>query len=140
VLDPPPDCLLMREEIFGPVLPIVGYDRLEDALAFINERGRPLALYCFTHNKVTRERILGGATSGGVMLNGTLLHAAQDDLPFGGIGPSGMGSYHGRDGFLRFSHPRPVYAVGAINGLELLGPPWGALARLATRFLLRRRG
>jgi coniferyl-aldehyde dehydrogenase len=138
VLDPPPDCLLMREEIFGPVLPIVGYERLEDALAFINERGRPLALYCFTNNKRLRERILAGATSGGVMLNGTLLHAAQDDLPFGGVGPSGMGSYHGRDGFRRFSHARAVHAVGAINALEWLGPPWGRLAALATRFLLRR--
>ena len=140
VLDPPADCRLMREEIFGPVLPVIGYARLEDALAFINERGRPLALYCFTGEKSARDRVLQGATSGGVMLNGTLLHAAQDELPFGGIGPSGMGAYHGRDGFIRFSHARAVYAVGAINGLELMGPPWGKLAGLATRFLLRRRG
>ena len=139
VLNAPPGGLLMREEIFGPVLPVVPYERLEDALAFINSLGRPLALYCFTNDQQIRARILDGATSGGVMLNGTLLHVAQDDLPFGGIGPSGMGAYHGRDGFLRFSHARAVHAIGPINFLERLGPPWGALAARAASFLLRRR-
>ena len=139
VLNAPPQGLLMREEIFGPVLPVVPYERLEDALAFINARGRPLALYCFTNNRRIRARILDGSTSGGVMLNGTLLHVAQDGLPFGGIGPSGMGAYHGRDGFLRFSHARAVHAIGPINFLERLGPPWGALAARAASFLLRRR-
>ena len=139
VLNAPPGGLLMREEIFGPVLPVVPYERLEDALAFINSLGRPLALYCFTNDQQTRARILDGATSGGVMLNGTLLHVAQDNLPFGGIGPSGMGAYHGRDGFLRFSHARAVHAIGPINFLERLGPPWGALAARAASFLLRRR-
>lgn len=139
VLNAPPQGLLMREEIFGPVLPVVPYERLEDALAFINARDRPLALYCFTNDQQIRARILDGATSGGVMLNGTLLHVAQDNLPFGGIGPSGMGAYHGRDGFLRFSHARAVHAAGPINFLERLGPPWGALAALAARFLLKRR-
>jgi coniferyl-aldehyde dehydrogenase len=139
VLNAPPQGLLMREEIFGPVLPVVPYERLEDALAFINSRGRPLALYCFTNDRRIRARILDGATSGGVMLNGTLLHVAQDGLPFGGIGPSGMGAYHGRDGFLRFSHARAVHAIGPINFLERLGPPWGALAARAASFLLRRR-
>ena len=139
VLNAPPGGLLMREEIFGPVLPVVPYERLEDALAFINSLGRPLALYCFTNDQQIRARILDGATSGGVMLNGTLLHVAQDGLPFGGIGPSGMGAYHGRDGFLRFSHARAVHAIGPINFLERLGPPWGALAARAASFLLRRR-
>jgi coniferyl-aldehyde dehydrogenase len=139
VLGAPAGGRLMREEIFGPVLPIVPYERLEDALAFINARGRPLALYCFTNSQKVRSRVLDGATSGGVMLNGTLLHAAQDDLPFGGIGLSGMGSYHGRDGFLRFSHARAVHEVGTVNVLERIGPPWGTLAARATRFLLRRR-
>ena len=138
VLGAPASGLLLREEIFGPVLPVVPYERLEDALAFVNARERPLALYCFTNDKRVRAKVLDGATSGGVTLNGTLLHAGHDGLPFGGIGASGMGSYHGRDGFRRFSHARAVHAIGAINALERLGPPWGRLAARATRFLLRR--
>ena len=139
VLGAPASGLLLREEIFGPVLPVVPYERLDDALAFVNARDRPLALYCFTNDTTVRAKVLDGATSGGVTLNGTLLHAGHDALPFGGIGPSGMGAYHGRDGFRRFSHARAVHSIGAINGLERLGPPWGGLAARATRFLLRRR-
>jgi coniferyl-aldehyde dehydrogenase len=138
VLGAPAGGLLMREEIFGPVLPVVPYERLDDALAFVNARDRPLALYCFTNDKRVRAKVLDGATSGGVTLNGTLLHAGHDGLPFGGIGASGMGSYHGHDGFRRFSHARAVHEIGAINALERLGPPWGRLAAQATRFLLRR--
>jgi coniferyl-aldehyde dehydrogenase len=138
VLGAPASGLLLREEIFGPVLPVVPYERLDDALAFVNARDRPLALYCFTNDKSVRAKVLEGATSGGVTLNGTLLHAGHDGLPFGGIGPSGMGAYHGRDGFRRFSHARAVHAIGAINALQRLGPPWGWLAARATRFLLRR--
>ena len=139
VLGAPASSLLLREEIFGPVLPVVPYERLEDAIAFVNARDRPLALYCFTNDKRVRKQVLDGATSGGVTLNGTLLHAGHDGLPFGGIGASGMGAYHGRDGFRRFSHVRAVHAIGIINPLEWLGPPWGRLAARATRFLLRRR-
>jgi coniferyl-aldehyde dehydrogenase len=138
VLDALPDSVLLTEEIFGPVLPVVAYDTLETALDFVNARARPLALYCFTGDRRTRERILDGATSGGVTVNGTLLHIAQDNLPFGGVGASGMGAYHGRDGFLRFSHARAVYAVGPVNVFERLGPPWGALARRVGQFLSRR--
>jgi coniferyl-aldehyde dehydrogenase len=138
ILGAPASGLLMREEIFGPVLPVVPYERLEDALAFINARARPLALYCFTNNKHVRAQVLDGATSGGVTLNGTLLHAGHDGLPFGGVGPSGMGSYHGHDGFRRFSHARAVHAIGPINALERLGPPWGGLAARVTRLLLKR--
>ena len=138
VLGAPAAGLLMREEIFGPVLPVVPYEQLDEALAFVNARDRPLALYCFTNDKRVRARVLDGAISGGVTLNGTLVHAGHDGLPFGGIGASGMGSYHGHDGFRRFSHARAVHEVGAINALERLGPPWGRLAARATRFLLRR--
>jgi coniferyl-aldehyde dehydrogenase len=138
VLGAPAGGLLLREEIFGPVLPVVPYERLDDALAFVNARDRPLALYCFTNDERVRAKVLDGATSGGVTLNGTLLHAGHDGLPFGGIGASGMGSYHGHDGFRRFSHARAVHAIGAINAPEWLGPPWGRLAAKATRFLLRR--
>jgi coniferyl-aldehyde dehydrogenase len=136
VLGAPLDSLLMREEIFGPVLPVIGYRTLDEAIAFVNSRPRPLALYGFTHDRESRERLLS-TTSGGVTLNGTLLHIAQDSLPFGGIGPSGMGAYHGRDGFLRFSHARAVYRLGPVNAFERLGPPWGKLGRLAARILSR---
>lgn len=138
VLRAPHDCQLMTEEIFGPVLPIVGYRSLQEALDFVNERERPLALYCYTRDPRTRNLVLSRASSGGVTINGTLLHIAQDDLPFGGIGPSGMGAYHGRDGFRRFSHARAVHHVGFVNMFEQLGPPWGAMARTVGRVLTRR--
>ena len=138
VLGAPETCALMSEEIFGPVLPIVPYDDLGKAIDFVNARDRPLALYCFSNDEAQRARVLDGATSGGVTLNGALLHIAQDSLPFGGIGPSGMGAYHGEDGFRRFSHARAVHQIGAINVFERLGPPWGRLARLAANILSRR--
>jgi coniferyl-aldehyde dehydrogenase len=138
VLNAPMDCLLMREEIFGPVLPIVGYDELDAAIRFVSARDRPLALYCFSNDEALRDRVLNGATSGGVTLNGALLHIAQDNLPFGGVGPSGIGAYHGEEGFRRFSHARAVHQVGPINVFEKLGPPWGRLARLTTNFLMKR--
>lgn len=135
VIDPPPTSLLMREEIFGPVLPVLGYDSLDEALALVNGKDRPLALYLFTHDRTVQEKILSRATSGGVTVNGTLLHIAQEGLPFGGIGPSGMGAYHGHEGFKRLSHARAVYKVGPVNGFEWFGPPWGLLSRLALRLL-----
>jgi coniferyl-aldehyde dehydrogenase len=139
IVGAPEDGVLMREEIFGPVLPVIGYDSLEDALAFINGRDRPLALYAFSHKRATLDRILDGATSGGVTLNGTLLHAGQDGMAFGGVGPSGMGGYHGHDGFKRFSHARSVLEIGFVNVFEKLGPPWGGLARNVSAILAKRR-
>jgi coniferyl-aldehyde dehydrogenase len=138
VLNAPVDGVLLCEEIFGPILPVVPYRSLDDALAFINERPRPLALYCFTHDRQSRAVVLARATSGGVTLNGTLLHIAQDALPFGGVGASGMGAYHGHDGFRRMSHARAVHQIGFINVFERLGPPWGKLAFTVARFLSRR--
>lgn len=137
VIGAPEECLLLQEEIFGPVLPIVPYASLDDALAFINRRARPLALYVFTHDRRARKTILDGAISGGVTLNGTLLHVAQDDLPFGGVGDSGIGAYHGRDGFRRMSHARDVYKPALVNGFELVGPPFGKLADVVIRILSR---
>lgn len=135
VLDTPEDSLLLTEEIFGPILPIVPYRDLDEAIAFVNTRPRPLALYAFTNDRTERARILDGAISGGVTLNGTLLHIAQSTLPFGGIGASGIGAYHGRDGFRRLSHVRAVYKPGLFSAFEHLGPPFGRLASLASRFL-----
>ncbi|HEX2941217.1 MAG TPA: coniferyl aldehyde dehydrogenase [Rhodopila sp.] len=135
VLDPPADCRLMQEEIFGPILPVTSVDTVDDAIAHVNARPRPLALYIYTHDATAQRRILDKTLSGGVTVNGTILHVNQTDLPFGGIGPSGMGAYHGREGFLRFSHARAVHQVGFINGFDLLKPPYGRRVHLMLRAL-----
>ena len=98
----------MQEELFGPVLPVLAYDRLQEALDFINERERPLALYLFTEDRDTRDRVLEHTCSGGVCVNDTVEHLVNHRLPFGGIGNSGMGRYHGRYGFDTFTHLRAV--------------------------------
>ncbi|WP_158971657.1 coniferyl aldehyde dehydrogenase [Chachezhania sediminis] len=137
VIGAPETGVLMREEIFGPILPVLPYDSIDQALALIKGRARPLALYAYSTQQAKLDRILDSAISGGVTLNGTLIHAAQDGMAFGGVGPSGMGGYHGRDGFLRFSHSRSVFKVGFVNGFEKMGPPWGRLARTAAKLLMR---
>jgi coniferyl-aldehyde dehydrogenase len=137
VIDPPTDCLLMEEEIFGPVLPLVPYDDLETALRFIRARPRPLALYLFTHDGAAERKILENTISGNATVNGTLLHIAQTDLPFGGVGPSGIGAYHGHEGFKRFSHARGVAKVRIFNPARLAMPPYGRLAELLARFMGR---
>ncbi|MGV3551660.1 coniferyl aldehyde dehydrogenase [Rhizobium sp.] len=137
VLDPPADCLLMEEEIFGPVLPLVPYDTVEDALRFIRQRPRPLALYLFTRDNALERKALAETRSGNVTINGTLLHIAQNDLPFGGVGPSGMGFYHGFDGFKRFSHARGIARVRLFNPARLAMPPYGRIAALLARFMTR---
>lgn len=137
VLDAPQDCTLMREEIFGPVLPVVGYDTLEDALDWVNRHPHPLALYIFAEDRKEQNRVLDRTQSGGVTINATLLHIAQDGLPFGGIGASGMGAYHGRAGFERFTHARAVFRTGFFNGANWLAPPYGKRAKRLLRFLMR---
>lgn len=125
ILDPTPAMRVMQEEIFGPLLPIVPYDRLDDALDFINARPRPLALYYFGYDRTEQEYVLTHTHSGGVCINDTLLQAAQDDLPFGGVGHSGMGQYHGHEGFLTFSKARTVLRKGRFNGTRMIYPPYG---------------
>jgi len=137
ILNPPPDSILMREEIFGPILPVLGYRTLDETVDFVNARPRPLALYLFSHQAAVKSKVLANTHSGGVTLNGTLMHIAQNALPFGGIGPSGMGAYHGRDGFRRLSHARAVFTAPRFNTFEHLGPPWGRLSQFVSRFLTR---
>ena len=137
VLGAPEQGVLMSEEIFGPVLPIVPYSDLDDALAIVNRRDRPLALYAFAKDRTTQRRILDGAISGGVTLNSTITHIAQENLPFGGVGASGMGAYHGRDGFRRLSHARAVFRPGPIDAFALLRPPFGRFAEFAIRMFGR---
>lgn len=132
------DMQVMHEEIFGPLLPLVPYDSLDQALAYINQRPRPLALYYFGYDRAEQARVLRDTHSGGVCLNDTLLHVAQDDLPFGGIGPSGMGHYHGHEGFLTFSKAKAVLAKQRINAARLIYPPYGkALQRLVYKLFIR---
>jgi coniferyl-aldehyde dehydrogenase len=127
VLDPKDDMLLMQEEIFGPILPIVTYESLGEAINYVNGHPRPLALYFFSHDRAAIERVLNETVSGGVSVNETILHVAQDDLPFGGIGPSGMGAYHAREGFDSFSLKKPVFRQARLNATRLLRPPYGKL-------------
>ena len=137
VLGAKPDSMLMREEIFGPVLPVVGYRDLDDAIAIMNGKDRPLALYCFSNERRTHERILASVTLGRSHPQRHPASHRQDGLPFGGIGPSGMGAYHGREGFRRFSHARAVHRIGPVNVFEQLGPPWSTLSRRMGTLLSR---
>ena len=118
------EMLAMQEELFGPVLPIVPYDSIEEAISYITERERPLALYLMSHNKETQDKFLSDTHSGGVCINDSLVHVAAEDAPFGGIGPSGMGHYHGIEGFKTFSHAKTVLSRGKINFTKLMHPPY----------------
>jgi acyl-CoA reductase-like NAD-dependent aldehyde dehydrogenase len=128
---------VMQEEIFGPILPVIPYERLDEAIGFVNARPHPLALYAFSNDRTVVDRILSGTISGGVTVNDTMLHVAQDALPFGGVGPSGMGVYHGREGFDAFSKLRGVYYQSRINGVSLLQPPYGARFKRLIGLMLR---
>lgn len=137
LLNVTPQMAVMQEEIFGPVLPVLTYRTLDEAIAFINARPRPLALYYFGEKRAERDRLLSRTISGNVTINGTLMHYAQDDLPFGGVGDSGIGAYHGKEGFLALTHPRGIYKQGRFNAATLLQPPFGKLTDIITRFILR---
>jgi len=130
---------MMQEEIFGPILPVVGYQDLDSAIQFVNRRPRPLALYYFGNDENARKQVLERTHSGGVCFNDAIFHVAMDDMPFGGIGPSGMGAYHGHEGFLTFSHAKGVLSRPAwLNTAKLLHPPYGGrLQALVERLFLR---
>lgn len=122
VLNAPLDSAVWSEEIFGPVLPLYGYQDMDEALAFIRQRPRPLALYLFSDDKQLQRRVLTHSHAGGVCINETLVHVGQEDLPFGGVGPSGMGAYHGKEGFVTFSHAKAVHQKGRLNSAVLAYP------------------
>ena len=121
----PLDAKLLQEEIFGPILPVLPYDTLDDAITYINARPRPLALYWFGTDTAARDKILGSTVSGGVTVNDTLMHIAHENLPFGGIGESGWGSYHGEAGFLRLTMQKPVLVQSRWARGDLFYPPYG---------------
>ena len=127
ILNPTDDMKVMQEEIFGPVLPVKTYGSIGEATGYVNGHERPLALYYFGTDDGERERVVDGTTSGGVAVNDVIFHVAQEDLPFGGVGPSGMGSYHGADGFREFSHKKAIYRQlkTDIGPLKALRPPYG---------------
>lgn len=138
VKDADPDLAMMREEIFGPILPIVPYGHLDEALAYINDRPRPLALNLFDFDPQRRRHILETTHSGGVCLNDAISHFIAEDLPFGGVGDSGMGHYHAYEGFLTFSHHKAVFSRPRINTSRALYAPHGHwLQRLIFRLFLR---
>jgi coniferyl-aldehyde dehydrogenase len=126
VFQPPAEARLMREEIFGPVLPVLSYTDLGQAIATVNAGPRPLALYWFGQDGAARDRVLRGTVSGGVTVNDTLLHIAHENLPFGGVGESGWGAYHGETGFLRFTQQKPVLVQSRWAAASLFYPPYGA--------------
>ena len=128
---------VMTQEIFGPILPIVPYKTLDEAIAYVNARPRPLALYYFDRDGARVDRVLRETVAGGVTVNDTILHIAQDDLPFGGVGPSGMGAYHGREGFETFSHKKAVFRQSRLNGMGLFKPPYGKLFETMVKLLIR---
>jgi coniferyl-aldehyde dehydrogenase len=137
VIDAPDDCAVMQEEIFGPILPLVAVESVDAAIDYVNARPRPLALYHFDHDRTRTERVLERTIAGGVTVNDTVLHIAQSNLPFGGVGPSGMGHYHGREGFLTFSKQKPVLYQARWSGMAMMRPPYGKLADFLVRFLTR---
>jgi coniferyl-aldehyde dehydrogenase len=127
ILDVTDDMKVMQEEIFGPLLPVEACADLDDAIRRVNARPHPLALYWFGSDAARRERVLQETMSGGVTVNDTLLHFANEALPFGGVGPSGQGAYHGERSFILFSNEKPVFSQARIAGSRLLYPPYGAM-------------
>ncbi|HWP13878.1 MAG TPA: coniferyl aldehyde dehydrogenase [Ramlibacter sp.] len=137
VLDAPADSALWQREIFGPILPVRGYQSLDEAVDAVNAGPRPLALYPFSNNAATVRSLLDRVMSGGVSVNDGLFHVGQHDLPFGGVGDSGMGHYHGEEGFHTFSKLRPVFYQARFSTLKFLAPPYGKFADRVLAFLTR---
>ncbi len=139
ILEPDEGLAVMQDEIFGPVLPVKGYDGIDEVIDYVNGKPRPLGLYYFGSDSSEERQVLTHTTSGGVTVNDVIMHVAQEDLPFGGVGPSGMGAYHGYDGFRTFSHARAVFTQSRINVAELAGlrPPYGEKMLKAIRQQMR---
>jgi coniferyl-aldehyde dehydrogenase len=137
VLNVSDDMAIMQDEIFGPALPVMTYRTIDEAINYINHKPRPLALYYFGHNSEDRRKVLTRTTSGNVTINDTLMHYVQDDIPFGGIGMSGMGAYHGIEGFRSLSHAKGMFVQSRWNLGGLLHPPFNKMTDLVVRYLLR---
>jgi len=137
VLNPTEDMDLMQREIFGPILPIKTYRTREEVTAYINDRPRPLAFYAYTNERSLADWYIYNTLSGGVTINDSLLHVSVHSLPFGGIGNSGMGHYHGYEGFQTFSKMRPVLYQGPIRAINMMLPPYGAKVEKMLNMMIR---
>jgi coniferyl-aldehyde dehydrogenase len=137
LLDPPDDARVMREEIFGPLLPVKSYDTHEEAIDYVLGRDRPLAFYPFDRDGARLERTLERVVAGTVCVNDVVVQFGQDDLPIGGVGASGMGMYHGREGFLTFSKRTSVFRQPRLNAMALFDPPYSRLAQRIVDFLAK---
>ena len=140
VLNTTDDMTIRQREIFGPLLPVVSYRDPQEVIDYVNDRDRPLAFYPFTKDKKLAARYIDRIMSGGVTVNDALFHVAQHDLPFGGVGPSGMGHYHGYEGFMTFSKLRPVYYQPGFSATKFLMPPYGKFANRMLNFLANKHG
>ena len=128
---------IMQEEIFGPLLPVLAYERLDEVIRYVNGHDRPLALYWFGSDGAVRDKVLRGTISGGVTINDCMWHIGQEELPFGGVGASGMGASHGEAGFRTFSKDKPVFHQSRLSGMPLLYPPYGFVFEVMARVLRR---
>ena len=125
----------MQQDLFGPVLPLVATESLDAAIAYVNDCPHPLALYLFSDSGAQQQQVLQSTLAGGVSVNETLMHITQDGLPFSGVGPSGMGHYHGKFGFDTMSKLKPVFRQSRINGLGLFSPPYGTFFSRVIKFM-----
>ncbi|AMV44051.1 coniferyl aldehyde dehydrogenase [Paraburkholderia caribensis] len=137
VTQAPDTSTLMQEEIFGPLLPVIPYDSLDDAIAYVNARPRPLSLYLYDDDKAAIARVTHETIAGGMSVNETLMHLACESLPFGGVGASGMGAYHGYEGFVTFSKMKPVLTQARFNARGLIAPPYGRRVRALLSLMMR---
>jgi coniferyl-aldehyde dehydrogenase len=137
LLDPPDDLKVMQEEIFGPLLPVKSYDSHDAAIAYIQGRDRPLAFYPFDRNRKRLRATLDAVVAGGVCVNDTLIQFGQHELPVGGVGPSGMGQYHGHAGFMAFTKAMPVLYQSRLNSMWVFNPPFRKLADFMVKLLTR---
>tara|TARA_B110000967_G_scaffold32019_1_gene30451 strand:- start:564 stop:959 length:396 start_codon:yes stop_codon:yes gene_type:complete len=128
---------VLQEEIFGPILPIMTYQHIDQVLDYINSQDRPLALYLFSDDKTLQTKVINKTRSGGVCLNDTTIHVGQHDMPFGGVGESGMGQYHGEEGFMAMSKLRPIFRQAHTSALSLMYPPYGKTFDTIIKLMLR---
>ncbi|WP_203218754.1 aldehyde dehydrogenase family protein [Vibrio sp. S11_S32] len=129
--------IISQRETFGPIMMVKTYQQSEEVIDYVVQRDRPLAFYPFSNNKKLVNHYLSNVLSGGVSVNDALFHVGQHDLPFGGIGGSGMGHYHGYEGFLTFSKMRPVFYQASFSSLKLLMPPYGKFATRTLHFIAK---
>jgi coniferyl-aldehyde dehydrogenase len=137
VLDTTEEMTIRNRETFGPLLMVQSYKEPQEVIDYVNSKDRPLALYPFTNDRKLADLYIERIMSGGVTVNDALLHVAQHDIPFGGVGPSGMGHYHGKEGFITFSKLRPVFYQAGFSSLQFLRPPYGSFATRMYNLLVK---